>query len=309
MTPDTPRKTALDFIANLDRRFVYFLTAVVLLIPIVSKLEFRPPMMLQAEKLFNYVEDLAKEPNKRVVIISLDWGPQTAPELRPATLAFLKHVMYRRLPVVVVTLLNEAQGFTETVPADAVKMIEETRRSAGLPENEVPVVYGRDWINLGYQVGFSDAIRGMAGNLVEYVRSDTKRKPLEEYEIMRNVKGADSFGLMVEVTGSVGIFPAWLQWFKQTRTMRFALGCTSISVPESYTYLDSGQLVGLFEGITGAAAYERLLSERLGLSPSRDTFQAMTTQMFGQGLIVLLVIVGNVAYFMLRRRKAREGAA
>jgi len=306
MTPDTPRRTVLDFIANLDRRFVYFLTAVVMLIPIVSKLEFRPPMMLQAEKLFNYVEDLAREPNKRVVMISLDWGPQTAPELRPATLAFLKHVMYRRIPVVVLTLLNDGRGFTEVVPPEAAKVVEDARRAEGVPANEIEVLYGRDWINLGYRFGFSDAIRGMAGNLIEYVRSDTKRKPLEEYEIMRNVKGADSFSLMVEVTGSVGIFPAWLQWFKQTRTMRFALGCTSISVPESYTYLDSGQLVGLFEGITGAAAYERLLSERLGLSPSRDTFQAMTTQMFGQGLIVLLVIVGNVAYFMLQRRKARE---
>jgi len=237
------------------------------------------------------------------VLVSVDWGPQTRSELEPATLAVMKHCMASRVPVVVMTLVYSAQGFTVSIPEEAVAAVEKARRDAGLPEDEVKVIYGRDWINVGYQVGNVNAVRGIADDLPSQISTEIGGKPLSDFPIMQGVEDADDFGLMVEITGYVGFANMWLQWFKKEKPVYISLACTSVSVPESYAYLDSGQFVGLLEGMPGAAGYDRKLEEELDVPHAEKTYKGMTQQMFGQALVVLLVVLGNLAHVAGRRMK------
>jgi hypothetical protein len=62
-----------------------------------------------------------------------------------------------------------------------------------------------------------------------------------------------------------------------------------------YPYLRTHQLVGLLNGIAGAAEYEKLLN-----APGQGML-AMPAVTAVHLLIVLLVLVGNLAYFANRR--------
>ncbi|MBN1807721.1 MAG: hypothetical protein JW909_01550 [Planctomycetes bacterium] len=296
-------KALLLWLGGLDRRIIYLLTALALIIPLSCELMYAPPRMAQAEKLFDFIEGMKERDERSLVLVSVDWGPQTRSELEPATLAVIKHCMYSRVPVVVMTLVYAAQGFTVEIPREAIDAVEKARRDAGLPEDEVKVVYGRDWINIGYQLGSVNAVRGIASDLPSQVSTDVNGTPLSDFPIMRDVANADDFGLMVEITGYVGFANMWLQWFKKEKPVYISLACTSVSVPESYAYLDSGQFVGLLEGMPGAAGYDRKLEETLGIPHAEKTYRAMTQQMFGQALVVILVVLGNLAYVVGRRVK------
>lgn len=296
---------------DMDRRWIYLMTFLVLSIPFVTQLLHKrynrfpeivlaPALLAQAEKMYEYVEGIAATGagQPRAVMVSFDWGPQTKAELEPVSRAILKHLFFRRIPVVLVTTYNLGAPMLKQVPHEVAGAMSD----AGLE-----VKYGEHWVNLGFQPGGDDAIRALAADLRTAVAADAEEKqPLDKLPVMQGIQSADSFALMVEITGLVGAFDAWLQWFKKTRPARFGLGCTSISIPESYAFIDSGQLEGLFEGIAGAAAYERVLHEKLQIAPHQPAYEAMTAQIFGQGLILLLVALGNLAWLASRTR--RKGA-
>jgi hypothetical protein len=77
------------------------------------------------------------------------------------------------------------------------------------------------------------------------------------------------------------------------------LAPTSVMVPDTYPYLASGQVKGELRGVLGAAEYEDLIGE-----PDMGT-REMTSIAALDAYIIILIIIGNIAYF--RGRKA-EGA-
>ena len=83
--------------------------------------------------------------------------------------------------------------------------------------------------------------------------------------------------------------------------MPFAISCTSITIPEAFIYLDSGQIKGLLGGIAGAAWYSELLQQRY---PDRqvDPSQLINTGLGVAHLIVIaFIVLGNIAAFMAKR--------
>ena len=91
-----------------------------------------------------------------------------------------------------------------------------------------------------------------------------------------------------------------------------AHGCTAITIPEAYEYMEAGQITGLFEGIAGAAAYNELLErDRDPTDPPASPVARihMTSQMIAHILILIFVALGNIGIFMRRRARHQGGAA
>ena len=64
-----------------------------------------------------------------------------------------------------------------------------------------------------------------------------------------------------------------------------------------FPYLQAGQVIGQMGGLRGAAEYEVLLTEN-GITPSTDkAFRGMDVQSAAHILIILLIIMGNIAFF------------
>ena len=119
---------------------------------------------------------------------------------------------------------------------------------------------------------------------------------------MKNIKNVK---LLAEFTGSVGGLDSWLQFF-QTSDYRppMAHGCTSITIPEAYIYLDSRQLVGLHEGIAGAAAHSALLSRQYKDRGPDSAIVTNTALAVAHVAIIVLIVLGNLGMVLAMRKSA-----
>ncbi|MCX7022908.1 MAG: hypothetical protein NTW26_11690, partial [bacterium] len=81
------------------------------------------------------------------------------------------------------------------------------------------------------------------------------------------------------------------------------VGCTAVSAPEFYAYMQTGQMEGILGGLKGAAEYEKMISR------PADATRGMVAQMVVHVFIVILIFLGNLAYYgnrFLKKRRDRE---
>lgn len=284
-----------EYIGRMDRRAVYAVVAAALVVPILLQWRLKPAEMKSARKFFDFVESLPAG-DGRLVLISADWGPSTKAENEPQTEVLIEHLMRRRLPFAVVSCTPDAEPFLRDLPERVAR-----RLNAENPRERWE--YGRDWVNFGYQPGWTIMIQKMAAadDIRQALGTDARGTPLNEVPCMKTVRTIKDVKLMAEFTGLVGAFGAWVAFF-QTNEYRppMAHGCTSITIPEAYIYLDSGQIVGLHEGIAGAAAYSDMLSEKYkGRGPDR-AIVTNTALAVAHVAIIALIILGNIGTAVAR---------
>jgi hypothetical protein len=275
---------------RLDKRWLYLALFLVMLVPFFLDLHFTAEATKPVRAFYDRVEAVKAVPG-RLVIVAIDWDPQSKAELYPQTKMTIKHLMLRKKPFAVVTLTPLGRGFCNDIPAKAADEIE--AEFGWRPQ------YGRDWVNWGYKYGWGIFIKELAASVPQAVKTDVNGTPIGEVEVMKGVEDASSIDLVCEFTGFVGLLEAWLSYFQVGgRRPDFCHGCTAVSGPSNYVFLDSEQITGLLVGLLGGAEYENLLGVRESATAG---MRPLTT---GLGLIVLLIVLGNVSDFVLKRRKA-----
>ena len=65
--------------------------------------------------------------------------------------------------------------------------------------------------------------------------------------------------------------------------------------PDLFPFIQSGQMVGVLGGLSGAAEYESILKR-----PGKAT-AGMSAQSMAHLIIVVFIIFGNIVYFFSRR--------
>ena len=105
----------------------------------------------------------------------------------------------------------------------------------------------------------------------------------------------------------VGVFDSYVQFFQtESYVPLFGHGCTSITIPEAYIYLDSGQLKGLLEGLAGAAWYSQLLAQNF---PNRIPDSALTINTalgVAHLVIIFFILFGNIVGLIFWWRGSQE---
>jgi hypothetical protein len=86
--------------------------------------------------------------------------------------------------------------------------------------------------------------------------------------------------------------------------MKVGAGVTAVSAADAYPFLQSGQLTGLLAGMKGGAEYEILVSKSGYSKATMPAVAAMDSQSLAHVVILLLVIIGNIAYFATRKQGA-----
>lgn len=297
--------SGVPWYARLDRKVIYIFVVVALAFPLVFGISQPATPLPAARKIFDKVESIAREreealaagrPYRKVVLVAVDWGPHTRAECYPQTESIVRHLMARGVPFVIITLVNDGAGYTREIPR---KLAREYNRE-----------YGKDWVDLGFKPGGSILVRQMAKDFQDAVKTDHKGTPVSELDVTKNIRDAGDISLLAEMTGLVGFFNWWVQFFQTDRARPdFVHGCTSVTIAEAYAYLESGQIVGLFEGIAGAAAYNEILEDsRKTGEPHASTGPRahMTSQSFAHIVIIVLIIMGNVGLYVRRRMAAAE---
>lgn len=274
--------------SRLDRRVIYLLIALALAIPLTLGVTRRPAPQETADAFFSAIDKL-KEGD--FVLIAADWGPSTKAENKPQTEVAIEHLMRRRVRFGLISIIPYAVPFLRSMPEEIARRLE-----AEMPDQRWS--YGKDWVNFGFQPGASIMVQGLAkaSNIQEFLKSDERGTPLADLTALSGIKTLRDVDALIEITGSVGAFNMWLQFFQAGGYQPpYLHACTSVTIPEAYNYFVSKQIVGLHEGIAGAAWYEELLSQHYPAREKGSALRIMTGISAAHLLIIVFIILGNLA--------------
>jgi len=261
-----------------------------LAIPLVQKSTVKPARMRSAEQLFSVVEALNTEAGK-LAFVSLDFGPNSMAENLPQAEVVIEHLMRKRIPLALYSQYVLAEPFLNSVPEGVARRLMSERTGERWE-------YGRDWVNLGFRPNGAIMLQNIAASedLAELFRTDVRGNRLRDMPAFRGVKSLENIQLLAQFTSLVGTLDTFLQFFqKKSYRPVFVHGCTSITIPQAYIYLDSGQLRGLLEGVAGAAWYSELLNSSYS-GRHEGSVQVINTGLgVAHLVIIILVVIGNVA--------------
>jgi hypothetical protein len=269
--------------------------------PILFGISQRPSRLVSAERMYDVIENVKVQPGE-VAMVWLDFGPNTIAENEPQAMVMIEHLFRRRIPVILLSQYQQAERFLSRVPQTVARQLE-----AEMPGQTWR--YGEAWINVGYKPGAAIFMQSLvnASNVSGFLGRDVNGMPISQYPTFASIGGIERVKVVGEVTGLVGVFDTIIQFFqKKGYRPTIVHGCTSITIPEAYIFLDSGQLNGLLEGIAGAAWYSEVLKNA---HPSSDNSRLLVTNtaLSAAHLVIIgLIIVGNLVPLFSRWR-ARHG--
>ena len=238
--------------------------------------------------VFHYIEAL--EPGD-AVMVSFDYSPSSMPELHPQAYAVVQHMMQRRLRVISVSLNPQGTALGREVMATVGGQL-------GLRD-------GVDYVHLGFKPGGSQVILGIGESIRQFFPTTPDGRVTDTLPVMEGVDNYDDIALLVDF--AAGNLPfSWIAYAGERYDQEIAAGITAVMAPDLYPYLQSRQLVGLINGLSGAAEYELLLDLDPAVAPG---MLGMSAQSIAHLLIILLVILGNIAYFASGQHRRRRGAS
>ena len=271
----------LNRLTSIDRRIVFVLIALAVIIPVLKGIGLPVRVSSEVRQLYDAIDAL---PPGSKVLISLDYDPATFPEVYPMNLAVVRHMFKKDLKVVAMALWPMGPSLGEMAFDAAAE--------------EYGKAYGEDYANLGYKIGGIAVVSRVATALRDVYPEGQLGRPIDELAVMDGVTGFKDFKFIVDFSAGDPGVPYWVMIAASRYQMPLGAGCTAVSAPNFYPYLDAGQLVGLMGGMKGAAEYEILLGVS-GLATS-----GMDAQSIAHVVIIFFIVFGNIVYFIMRRRKA-----
>lgn len=277
----------LEKLQKLDRRILYLLIAAVVGGPLIFHPRRHPRVVLsEVQNAFRSVDSVR---DGKVVLVSIFYGAGTLAENGPQTEALFRHMFQKRIPFVVLSWDLVGTNLSYNIGARL--------------QSELGRKYGRDWVHLGYRPGpLVAVISGIAEDFPRVIGKDKFGKSVRDIPMLRHVKNHKQIGAVVEITPSATV-DYWIAFFTNPYRVPLVYCPTAVMSVEAYPFIDSGQISGMLNGVIGAAQYETLIGQE-----NEPTFAAAASWALSAAhvFILALIVVGNTAY-VLSRRRARLG--
>ncbi len=281
------------------RRLIYLAMIVAVAVPMLLGWSLQPQRLVTAERMYDVVEGVQVEPGE-VAVVWFDFGPGTMAENEPQAQVLLEHLFRRRIPVVLLSQYQQAEAALQSIPRDVA-----TRLEREMPGQRWS--YGEAWVNGGFRPGGSIFIQALvnAPDVSKFLGREVGGMPIAQYPAFAKIGGVERVKLVGHITGLTGVFDTIIQFFqKADYRPTLVHGCTSITIPEAYIFLDSGQLKGLLEGIAGAAWYSEVLKQHFPQSNNTKLLVVNTALSSAHLVLIGLIVLGNLIALKdwLRRR-------
>jgi hypothetical protein len=315
-----------EIMERLDRRWIYLTVFVALSIPFFIPIPLRIEVMPECRDLHERIEEIKqqneKDPdNAKIVLISISWSANVQAECWPQNEAIAEHCLQIGLPFAMFSFISpEGPQFgeyclksikkrwegikDEDFNSDDKELREKLaplkRRYDRMGKNWREIQYGVEYVNWGYKYMDIAALMTMISDLYAIFPEDYKCAPLQDFPMMKQVKGFVDCALIVERTGS-GTLLTWVMYVTPQSGSDLAFACTGVMAPEAYPYFKSKQIIGLLSGMDGAAQYEKLV----GLKARGR--KGMESQNLAHLWVILMVILGNLG-FLYKRKKDRAAS-
>lgn len=295
----------LDFLKTLDRRWIFLLMLLSVLVPILAEAKFPEKATDLARAVFREIDEL---PEGSAVLLSFDFDPASEGELGPMATAFVRHCAEKKHRMYFMALWPVGPQMVD----DAIKKVIEADFSN--------LQYGQDYCNLGFKSGNEGVIKVIVTDLRQLYTTDARGTSLDNIPMMQGIQNVQDFALVINVSAGYAGTKEWVQYAATPYPdkIRIVAGCTGVQAPLLYPYIPE-QLPGLLGAIKGAAEYEKLVLDKYGQNiliknaegedviPGKylEGIRRMGPQLVAHLLMIALIIVGNVIYFAERKKEAR----
>lgn len=237
-----------------------------------------------SKQAYDFIESI---PGGGVVLVSGDYGPSTRVEADPMLENFLKQCFRKDIKVIAISLWPDGAQIVAT----------KTRQIAAMYNR----VENQDYVIGGYVVGGAVAIEKMGVDLKDAIPLISNNPA----PFLKDIKTANDLDLVFCIAaGDTLVY--YIRILKSRYGVNVSGGCTAVMAAEMYPYILSGQLIGLFGGLKGAADYEILESNPEPNSVS-EAVKYMLTQSLIHGLLIIFIIIANIVYIYDRIKFKKKG--
>ena len=308
---------------NIDRRWIFLAIGIVSIVPFLIGFGMPITTTIEVESIFDYINELGPD---NAMFISFDFAPGTQAENMPMAVAVMHHAFHNDVPVFMTAnyplhhgmmlaaleyMFNPStEGFYHNVPFDDWRELREAgvtvkddlvdaweNEGNQLPDGAAGWVFeGRDYAAMGYAPVFNLVILGMTNSIVAQYPSDANGNALSEMPMLQEHKSLREIDLALTSSGS-GACVWWVTYAREKIGLPIAFGVTAVMATDYYPYIQTGQVIGQMGGLRGAAEYEVLLAENGITASTGKAFRGMDVQSAAHILIILLIIMGNIAFF------------
>ena len=325
--------TIFEKIQQLDRRWIYLILAIAIILPLILPYNSRTYTTRPTESLYRIIDSFAPPPgtnpvdHNRAFLMHFYHDASTMPELFPMELAILRHAFERDIKVFTITVLATAAPIMDL----AINTVKE--EFASREHNPKELVSGVHYINFGYKIPalYLPIILGMGENIADAVEIDAEGRNLSALPAMTNIRNYNDMNLVIEFTGSAP-GGAWITYARSRFGVNVAVGVTAVSAADVYPQLQTGQLIGMLAGLKGAAEYEMLVEvfaatdrefsreilrkerddDRYKISNEKIPYSfkqariGMNAQSVAHILIIVFILIGNIGYFVQKYKQKNE---
>lgn len=271
---------------NLDRRIIFLVLFVVVMLPLLLRIDAEIPPTAPVRSAYESVAAL--EAGDRL-LVSIDFDATSAPELMPMLRSVLRQAFAKDVKVIM--LGHIAIG----LPLGHMAL-EETAAEYGAE-------YGIDYVDLGYRPGYIAIMIAMGRAIEDVFATDYQGTPVTELPVMSNVHSYEDIDLLFGFEHGA-VIDYWIRYAHARFDQKMTFGTTAVMAPDAYPYLQAGQIEGLVGGLKGAAEYETLIGH-----PGLGT-RGMPAQEWGHLLVIGFIVLGNLGhYFTSRRGRSGGGTA
>ncbi len=274
-------KDMWERLLDLDRRIIWALMFVIVGGVLLNPIGLPIKVTETTRDTYNYVDQNLNEGD--VVWVMPNYSAGAVGELNPELRAFLHHSFSKGL--VVVMSSHRAIG-----PQIGQEVAEPIAKEYGYE-------YGKDWINLGMNPGGSAYVVSLTKNVNEATAgTDHFGDSLQRYPIMDKIPALDGdhADFILEISTNACEFA--LNYASSPTGVPMACGTMQMGVPREMPFYESGQYVGLFAGLKGAAEYEALIGK------PGPALAGMDVTSMAAVYVTLLLIIGNLAYVITVNR-------
>ena len=263
------------------RHFVFLGLALVVTLAMLSGV--RPTLSISSDtqRLYDFIDSL---PSGSALLVSFDHEASSLPEIQPIALALLRHAFARGHRLIGMALLAEGTAI-------GYRQMEKVAAEYGRR-------YGEDFVYLGFKPQYLAAILSMGESIRATFPTDYLDHPLDSLPLMRNVDSYANVAAVISVADG-SLTTHWMEYAGARYHLTVLAGVTAAMITTYDPYLASGQMHAMVGGLRGAAQYESLIGHAGGGA------RGMMAQTSAHLYVILLIVVGNVVYFTVRRRGER----
>ena len=270
-------------IGSIDRRWIFIIIALVVVVPLLVPIGLPIRATDTSNSVYDAVEAL---PKGSKVLLSIEYSPSTKPENHPMAISMMRHLFRNNHKVYVTCLWPDGQFMAQ----DALNQV---------AVGEFDKKYGEDYVLLGYRPGGEAVVKGIVSNIRKLFSVDARQTKVDDIPMMDEITNFKDFDFLFSASAGYPGTIEWVQYAADPTGVPMSSGVTSIQVNEVMPYVQSGQMVGVLAGMPGAAEYESLIGQKGSATSGMDA------QSVAHLVIVLFIVLGNISYFIDRKRSRK----